>query len=176
MTAILTYPDMFLREISREVELPLTLDDELLITTMKETMYKKKGIGLAAIQIGYQKRIAVMDTSASRDQPIILINPEVIDFSEESLEVEEGCLSAPDKFGHPRRNLRITIAYNCEHGKRLKRTFYDMAAQCVQHELDHMDGIDFTSRAGKLALDIAKRKRNKGIRKLKKMHDSKSIN
>ena len=140
MSAILTHPNILLREVSKEVELPLNPDDKSLIDTMKSTMYEKKGIGLAAIQIGYQKRIAVMDTSASRDQPIILINPEVIDFSEESLEVEEGCLSAPDKFGHPRRNLRITIAYNCEHGKRLKRTFYDMAAQCVQHELDHMNG------------------------------------
>jgi len=140
MSAILTHPNILLREVSKEVELPLNPDDQSLIDTMKSTMYEKKGIGLAAIQIGYQKRIAVMDTSASRDQPIILINPEVIDFSEESLEVEEGCLSAPDKFGHPRRNLRITIAYNCEHGKRLKRTFYDMAAQCVQHELDHMNG------------------------------------
>tara|TARA_R110002020_G_scaffold204275_1_gene408267 strand:- start:314 stop:757 length:444 start_codon:yes stop_codon:yes gene_type:complete len=140
MSAILTHPNILLREVSKEVELPLNTDDQSLIDTMKSTMYEKKGIGLAAIQIGYQKRIAVMDTSASRDQPIILINPEVIDFSEESLEVEEGCLSAPDKFGHPRRNLRITIAYNCEHGKRLKRTFYDMAAQCVQHELDHMNG------------------------------------
>ena len=140
MSAILTHPNILLREVSKEVELPLNTDDQSLIDTMKSTMYEKKGIGLAAIQIGYQKRIAVMDTSASRDQPIILINPEVIDFSEESLEVEEGCLSAPGKFGHPRRNLRITIAYNCEHGKRLKRTFYDMAAQCVQHELDHMNG------------------------------------
>jgi peptide deformylase len=140
MSAILTHPNILLREVSKEVELPLNPDDQSLIDTMKSTMYEKKGIGLAAIQIGYQKRIAVMDTSASRDQPIILINPEVIDFSEESLEVEEGCLSAPGKFGHPRRNLRITIAYNCEHGKRLKRTFYDMAAQCVQHELDHMNG------------------------------------
>ena len=107
---------------------------------MKDTMYKKKGVGLAAIQIGIGKRIAVMDTSASRNQPIIIINPEVLSFSEESLQVEEGCLSAPGKFGHPKRNLRITIAYNCEHGKRLKKTFYELAAQCVQHELDHMNG------------------------------------
>ena len=140
MSTVLTYPDVFLREVSKEVELPLSSEDQSLINSMKDTMYKKKGIGLAAIQIGYQKRIAVMDTSASRDQPIILINPEVIDFSEESLEVEEGCLSAPGQFGHPQRNLRITIAYNCEHGKRLKRTFYDISAQCVQHELDHMNG------------------------------------
>ena len=118
MSELLTYPDTFLRSVSQNVELPLNKDNKNLIMNMKDTMYRKKGIGLAAIQIGYQKRIAVMDTSASRDQPIILINPEVIDFSEESLEVEEGCLSAPDKFGHPRRNLRITIAYNCEHGKR----------------------------------------------------------
>ena len=140
MSAILTYPDPLLREVSKEVKLPLTLEDELLINRMKDTMYKKKGVGLAAIQIGIGKRIAVMDTSASRNQPIIIINPEVLSFSEESLQVEEGCLSAPGKFGHPKRNLRITIAYNCEHGKRLKKTFYELAAQCVQHELDHMNG------------------------------------
>ena len=87
MTAILTYPDMFLREISREVKLPLTMDDELLITTMKETMYKKKGIGLAAIQVGYQKRIAVIDASASRDRPIVLIKRVYLDKPELRLNI-----------------------------------------------------------------------------------------
>jgi peptide deformylase len=140
MSAIITYPDTFLRSVSQNVEIPLNEDNKTLIMNMKDTMYRKKGIGLAAIQIGYQRRICVIDTSASKNQPITIINPEVLSSSEESLEIEEGCLSAPGKFGHPRRNLRITIAYNCEHGKKLKKTFYDVTAQCVQHEIDHMNG------------------------------------
>ena len=140
MSELLNYPDTFLRSVSQNVKLPLSDDNKDLIMNMKDTMYKKKGVGLAAIQIGYQRRICVIDTSASKDQPITIINPAVLSLSEESLQVEEGCLSAPGKFGHPRRNLRITIGYNCEHGKKLKRTFYDVTAQCVQHELDHMDG------------------------------------
>ena len=149
MTAILTYPDMFLREISREVKLPLTMDDELLITTMKETMYKKKGIGLAAIQIGYQKRIAVIDASASRDRPIVLINPVIVSQSDLTLTGDEGCLSVPGRTESVPRQTRIKVEYYCEHGKKLCKTFYDLTSVIIQHELDHMNGklcIDYGQR------------------------------
>ena len=81
-----------------------------------------------------------MDTTRSQSNPIVIINPQVVDFSEEHLEHTEGCLSAPGKNGYPRRNKWIKIKYICEHEKAVTKTFYDLAAQCIQHEIDHMDG------------------------------------
>ena len=137
---ILKHPDTFLRLKSEEVNFPLTFEDKGLIEIMKKTMYENEGIGLAAIQIGYQKRMCVMDTTRSQSNPIVIINPQVVDFSEEHLEHTEGCLSAPGKNGYPRRNKWIKIKYICEHEKAVTKTFYDLAAQCIQHEIDHMDG------------------------------------
>ena len=138
---ILKQPDAFLRLSSAEVSIPLSPEDKELITLMKKTMYENNGIGLAAIQVGYQKRMCVMDTTRSQSNPIVIINPIIEDFSEEHLEHTEGCLSVPGKNGYPRRNKWIKIKYFCEHEKIVTKTFYDLAAQCIQHELDHMNGI-----------------------------------
>tara|TARA_R100000306_G_C4327690_1_gene118559 strand:- start:316 stop:765 length:450 start_codon:yes stop_codon:yes gene_type:complete len=140
MSELLTYPDTFLKQESDAVKLPLTLPDQELISKMKKTMYQEGGIGLAAIQVGYQKRVAVIDVSRSQDQAFVIINPSVVDFSEAHMESKEGCLSAPGKFGHPRRNQWIKIEYVCEHGKKQCKTFYNMKAIVIQHELDHMNG------------------------------------
>ena len=137
---ILKQPDAFLRLSSAEVSIPLTPEDKELITLMKKTMYENNGIGLAAIQVGYQKRMCVMDTTRSQSNPIVIINPIIEDFSEEHLEHTEGCLSIPGKNGYPRRNKWIKIKYFCEHEKIVIKTFYNLAAQCIQHELDHMNG------------------------------------
>ena len=144
---ILKHPDIFLRLESQEIKLPLTFEDKELIEVMKKTMYENDGIGLAAIQVGYQKRICVMDTTRSQSNPIVIINPKVIDSSKDHSEHTEGCLSAPGKNGYPRRNKWIKIKYFCEHDKTVTKTFYDLAAQCIQHEIDHMNGklcIDYT--------------------------------
>ena len=140
MSTILTYPDVFLREISQEVKLPLSQEDKFLINRMKDIMYQKKGVGLAAIQIGYQKRIAVMDTSGSKSQSITLINPKIINQSDLTVIGEEGCLSAPGQFADVPRQTRIKVEYVCEHGKKLSKTFYDIKAIVIQHEIDHMNG------------------------------------
>ena len=137
---ILNQPDAFLRLSSAEVSIPLSPEDKELITLMKKTMYENNGIGLAAIQVGYQKRMCVMDTTRSQSNPIVIINPIIEDFSEEHLEHTEGCLSIPGKNGYPRRNKWIKIKYFCEHEKIVIKTFYNLAAQCIQHELDHMNG------------------------------------
>ena len=130
---ILKQPDAFLRLSSAEVSIPLSPEDKALITLMKKTMYENNGIGLAAIQVGYQKRMCVMDTTRSQSNPIVIINPIIEDFSEEHLEHTEGCLSVPGKNGYPRRNKWIKIKYFCEHEKIVIKTFYNLAAQCIQH-------------------------------------------
>jgi peptide deformylase len=146
---ILKHPDIFLRLKSDEIKLPLTPEDKGLINIMKKTMYENNGIGLAAIQVGYQKRICVMDTTRSQSNPIVIINPQVVDSSEDHSEFTENCLSAPGINGYPRRNKWIKINYICEHEKQITKTFYDLAAQCVQHEIDHMNG--------KLCIDYEKK-------------------
>ncbi len=146
---VLKYPDPFLREISKPVVLPLTDQDRELIEDMRMTMYKENGIGLAAIQIGWQKRICVLDITSSRANPIVMINPIVKSKSEETLTMNEGCLSAPGKFGDVKRHIRIKVNYWCEHEEEHEKTFYNLHAQVIQHELDHMDG--------KLCIDLSQK-------------------
>ena len=137
---ILKHPDVFLKQQSTEVKLPLTDADLKLIKEMKETMYANDGIGLAGIQVGHQKRMAIIDTSRSQENCFAIINPIVISASNEHMQITEGCLSTPNKVGYPRRNKWIKVEYSCEHGKRQCKTFYDLKAECIQHEIDHMDG------------------------------------
>ena len=146
---VLKYPDPFLREISKPVVLQLTDQDRELIEDMRMTMYKENGIGLAAIQIGWQKRICVLDITSSRANPIVMINPIVKSKSEETLTMNEGCLSAPGKFGDVKRHIRIKVNYWCEHEEEHEKTFYNLHAQVIQHELDHMDG--------KLCIDLSQK-------------------
>ena len=140
MTDIVTYPDVFLRTVSSPVKFPLDDKTERLIKWMIKMMYKNYGIGLAAVQVGYQSRIFVMDCTRSGDNPQVFINPEIHKKSKESMIDFEGCLSAPGKKGEVRRYLRITLNYQDEKGEEQTKTFYNLAARCVQHELDHLDG------------------------------------
>ena len=140
MTDIVKYPDVFLRTVSSPVKFPLDDKTERLIKWMIKIMYKNYGIGLAAVQVGYQSRIFVMDCTRSGDNPQVLINPEIHKKSKESMIDFEGCLSAPGKKGEVRRHLRITLNYQDEKGEEQTKTFYNLAARCVQHELDHLDG------------------------------------
>ena len=146
---VLKYPDPFLREISKPVVLPLTDQDRELIEDMRMTMYKENGIGLAAIQIGWKKRICVLDITSSRANQILMINPIVKSKSEETLTMNEGCLSAPGKFGDVKRHIRIKVNYWCEHEEEHEKTFYNLHAQVIQHELDHMNG--------KLCIDLSQK-------------------
>jgi len=137
---ILQHPDVFLRQESKEVELPLSKEDKQLIEDMKITMYESNGIGLAAIQVGYKKRIAVIDSTQAHETPTVLINPKIISQSDLILSQEEGCLSCPGESAEVPRQTRIKLEYTCEHEKKLCKTFYDMKAKIIQHELDHMNG------------------------------------
>ena len=136
---ILEHPDTFLRQESHPIE-EVKPGTQKLMDDMLETMYAASGVGLAAIQVGYQKRICVIDTSASKDKPIFLVNPRIVQQSDLTLKKEEGCLSVPEKFNKVPRQTRVKVAYMCYHGKRLEKTFYDLSAIVIQHEIDHMNG------------------------------------
>lgn len=137
---LVKYPDVFLRSKSNDVEFPLDDKNQRLIKWMYKAMYQHHGIGLAAIQVGYQRRIFVMDCSKSRENPKAYINPKVIEKSDETLTDFEGCLSAPGKNGEVKRHLRIVLNYKDEKGEEHTKTFYNLEARCIQHELDHLEG------------------------------------
>ena len=137
---LVKYPDVFLRKVSKDVAFPLDDKTKRLITWMTRAMYQHNGIGLAAVQVGYLQRIFVMDCTRSRENPKAYINPEIVEKSDETLRDSEGCLSAPGKQGDVKRHLRIILKYQTEDGKEERKTFYNLEARCIQHEMDHVDG------------------------------------
>ena len=137
---IVKQPDIFLREPTSEVKLPLSPEDQVIIDQMIDTMNKNKGIGLAANQVGYARRIFVMDTSNDRNSPQIFINPVIEKRAKEKLTDEEGCLSCPQKLVDVRRPIYVGLRWFCRHGEEQYKTFYHLPARVVQHEMDHLDG------------------------------------
>lgn len=158
---ILEFPDKRLRTVAEEVAV---VDDGIrrLVDDMLETMYAAKGIGLAATQINVHKRIIVIDVSEEKNQPLVLINPEIIgsDGTEES---EEGCLSVPGFFEKVSRAEHIKIGALDREGQRFELDAGDLLAVCIQHEMDHLQG--------KLFVDyLSAFKRNRIKTKLEKIH------
>jgi len=137
---LVKYPDVFLRSVSKTVPFPLDDKTSRLIKFMYKAMYQHHGIGLAAIQVGYQKRMFVMDCTRSQTNEKVFINPEIVERSEETIRDNEGCLSSPGKTGDVSRHIRIILKYQDENGKEEKKTFYNLEARCIQHEMDHLDG------------------------------------
>ena len=137
---LVKYPDVFLRKVSKDVPFPLDDKTQRLVKWMIRAMYNNHGIGLAAIQVGYPLRMFVMDVNKSFEHPQIFINPEIIKKSKESITDFEGCLSAPGKRGEVKRYIRITLKYQDEKGEEIVKTFYNLAARCIQHEMDHLEG------------------------------------
>lgn len=132
--------DEILNKKSREVEV---IDDKLqvLIDDMIETMHKYNGVGLAAVQVGVLKRVVVIDIYDDKG-PIVLINPIILKTKGER-EVEEGCLSFPNKFAKVIRPEEVIAEYTDRKGKRIKIKAKDLLAQAICHELDHLDGEVF---------------------------------
>ena len=137
---LVKYPDVFLRSVSNDVVFPLDDKTSRLIKWMTRAMYQHQGIGLAAIQVGYQLRMFVMDCTRSQENPKVFINPKIIEKSIETLRDTEGCLSAPGKTGDVSRHIRIILKYQDQDGKEERKTFYNLEARCIQHEMDHLDG------------------------------------
>ena len=147
---IVEQPDIFLREPTSEIKLPLSVEDQVIIDLMIDTMYKNNGIGLAANQVGYARRIFVMDTSTDHNNPKIFINPVIEKLAKEKLTEEEGCLSCPKKLEEVRRSVYVGLKWTCTHGKEQYKTFYHLPARVVQHELDHLEGrlcIDYDKKS-----------------------------
>lgn len=141
---IIIAPDPRLKIVSDPVE---AVDDQVrkLMDDMLETMYAAPGIGLAAVQVGEPIRVVVIDTGeqGGQDEPLYLANPEIVSLSDEKWMYEEGCLSLPDQYADVRRSLEATVSYLDYHGERQELVCKAMLSTCVQHELDHLEGILF---------------------------------
>lgn len=156
---LILLPDAILREVSRPVE---TVDDELrrLADDMLETMYDAPGIGLAAIQIGVPKRLLVIDLSKEGEekQPQVFINPEILTSSDERSVYEEGCLSIPDYYAEVERPATITVKHLDRGGKERQFEAEGLLATCLQHEIDHLNGVLFIDHISRLKRDMVVKK------------------
>ena len=145
---ILIFPDPRLRTVAKTVEL---VDDSIkkLAQDMLETMYQGSGIGLAATQVNVHKRVIVLDISESKDEPLILINPEIIKIIDPNKKIfSEGCLSVPGFYEELKRPSSVEISYLDSDGERKLLSANDLLAVVIQHEMDHLDGkmmVDFIS-------------------------------
>ncbi|GGE72597.1 peptide deformylase [Sphingomonas prati] len=167
---ILEIPDPILRDISA----PVAPDDASLpqlIADMFETMYDAPGIGLAAIQIGVAKRVMVIDLQEEQDedekpirQPRVFINPVISEPSEEVSAYNEGCLSIPEYYAEVIRPASVRAQWTDETGATHDERIDGMLATCVQHEMDHLNGVLFTDHLSKLKRDMALKKVLKGQR------------
>ena len=166
---ILTEPDPFLRQISHEVD---KVDDEVrnLIDDMFETMYAAPGIGLAAIQVGVPKRIIVIDLSKEEEKkPLHFINPKIILKSKNNSTYEEGCLSVPGQFAEVDRPDQCHINYLDNNGQQKQLKAEGLLATCIQHEMDHLEGILFIDHLSKLKKSFIIKKLSKQKKTLERI-------
>jgi peptide deformylase len=160
---ILVAPDPVLKQISAPVEGGVTDEHRALMDDMLETMYEAPGIGLAAVQIGVPLRIIVMDLARDDEPkaPRYFVNPEILWASEEMFTYEEGCLSVPDIYDDVERPNRVKLRYLDYSGKQIEEDADGLYAVCIQHEMDHLEGVLFI-------VHLSRLKREKAISKLKK--------
>jgi len=162
---ILTVPDPRLKLVSKPVA---GVDDELrtLMDDMVETMYAADGIGLAAIQIGVDKRVIVMDLSDARNEPRYFVNPVITPLTEELKPYSEGCLSVPEIYDEVERPVRVQINYLDYDGAPREEIAEDLFAVCIQHEMYHLEGVVFIDYLSRL-------KRERAVRRVQKLMKSK---
>jgi len=159
---ILTEPNKLLRQVSKPVE-NVGQEERDLMDDMLDTMYAAPGIGLAAIQIGVPKRIIVMDISGNNDkkEPRYFVNPIIINKNKEKAKYEEGCLSVPDQFAEIERPNTCDVEYLDYDGKKKLLKTDGLLATCIQHEMDHLEGILFIDYLSKLKKSIIIKKLSK---------------
>ena len=148
---ILTEPNKILRQVSLPVE-KIGKEEQVLMDDMLETMYMAKGIGLAAIQVGVPKRIIVMDIG-NRDkekEPMYFVNPIIKNKNSEHTTYEEGCLSVPNQFAEVNRPSSCEVEYLDYNGNKKILKASGLLATCIQHEMDHLEGILFIDYLSKL--------------------------
>lgn len=152
-------PDPVLRKKSDPLE---RVDDEIrtLADDMLETMYDAPGIGLAAIQIGIPRRMLVIDCAKEDEEkaPMVFINPEIVERSDERAIYEEGCLSIPDYYAEVERPAEVTVEYTDRDGKAQQVKADGLLATCLQHEIDHLNGVLFIDHISKLKRDMVVKK------------------
>jgi peptide deformylase len=161
---IIEVPDPRLKQISSPVE---EVDDALraLIADMFETMYAAPGIGLAAIQVGVPKRVLVIDLQEPEEEggepvrdPRVFINPEIVEHSDRDVPYNEGCLSVPDQYAEVDRPDRIRARWLDEQGAAHEEEITGLLAVCLQHEMDHLNGILFIDHLSRLKREMILRK------------------
>ncbi len=160
---ILTVPHPVLKQVSVNVD---AVDDDLraLMDDMLETMYAAPGIGLAAVQIGVPKRVIVMDLAREGEppQPRYYVNPEILWASDDTAPYEEGCLSVPEIFDEVERPSRVKLRYLNYQGEQVEEDAEGLFAVCIQHEMDHLNGVLFIDHLSRL-------KREQAVKKVKKL-------
>ncbi len=161
---IIEAPDPVLRQISSPVE-AITPELQTLIDDMFETMYAAPGIGLAAIQVGVPKRILVIDLQDPEDEegepvrrPLVFINPEILTRAETIVPYQEGCLSVPDQYAEVERPEAIRARWLDRDGKVHEEELDGLLATCLQHEMDHLEGILFIDHLSRLKRDMILKK------------------
>jgi peptide deformylase len=153
---ILVYPDERLRKVAKPVK---KVDERIrtLVTDMLETMYDANGIGLAATQVDVHEQVIVMDLSEERDQPRVLINPQIIEQDGEQV-YDEGCLSVPEYYAPVKRAESIKISALDEQGEIFELEADGLLAVCIQHEMDHLTGRVFVDYLSRLKQDRVRKK------------------
>jgi peptide deformylase len=166
---IITEPNKLLRQISKPVE-EVGKEEQKLMDDMLDTMYEANGIGLAAIQIGIPKRIIVMDISKEegKKEPRYFVNPVIVNKNPIKNTHEEGCLSVPDQFAEIDRPCKCEVEYLDYKGDKQLLKADELLATCIQHEMDHLEGILFIDYLSKL-------KRSMIIKKLSKLKSNTTV-
>tara|TARA_Y100001970_G_scaffold95131_1_gene119882 strand:+ start:2100 stop:2624 length:525 start_codon:yes stop_codon:yes gene_type:complete len=167
---ILTEPNKILRQKSLKVDV-VNEEIQKLMDDMLETMYAAPGIGLAAIQVGVPKRVIVLDIARKEEpkKPMYFINPEIIKKSENNSSYEEGCLSVPGQFAEIERPDRCYIKYLDYYGTPKEIKAEGMLATCIQHEVDHLEGILFIDYLSKLKKSMIVKKLSKQKKELERI-------
>lgn len=156
---LIILPDPLLRQQSKLVE-QVDADVLRLADDMLETMYDAPGIGLAAIQVGVPRRMLVIDISKEDEdkKPVVFINPEILTVSDERSTYEEGCLSIPDYYAEVERPASLTLKYVGRDGKQQTIEADGLLATCLQHEIDHLNGVLFIDHISRLKRDMVIKK------------------
>ncbi len=167
---IVIEPDQILRKKSSPLE---KVDNELrkLMDDMLETMYEAPGIGLAAVQVGILKRLVVIDISKENEKknPLFLVNPKIFYKSKETSVHEEGCLSLPGHFAEVERPAECHLNYIDYYGKEKKLKASGLLSTCIQHEVDHLNGVLFIDYLSKLKRDMIIKKLKKNKKEINKI-------
>jgi peptide deformylase len=165
---LIILPDPLLRQVSKPVE-RVDSDLQRLADDMLDTMYDAPGIGLAAVQIGVPRRMLVIDVSREGEekQPLVVINPEIVTSSDERSVYEEGCLSIPDYYAEVERPATVSVKYLDRNGKEQMVEADSLLATCLQHEIDHLNGVLFIDHISRLKREMVIKKFTKAAKTAK---------